>query len=226
MIRRLAPRSIRRLGDRALVLYFKSEVSDAVGDSVLAYGAALRELVRAEVPHTEVIPAFASVTLLFAKPLPAKDRNRWVARIRDLDPSKVGQAQLAAPIVSIPVRYDGPDLQWVADHHQISVEELIRLHTTPEYRVWFIGFSPGFPYLGGLDPKLATPRLDSPRVHVPSGSVGIGGAQTGVYTVDGPGGWRIIGKVADLTQSIRFFDPRKTPPSLLQPGMKVRFVRE
>jgi inhibitor of KinA len=124
-------------------------------------------------------------------------------------------------LVILPVLYggeQGPDLDFVARHHQLSVEEVIALHSGPEYLVYMIGFAPGFPYLGGLPERLATPRLEKPRLSVPKGSVGIGGAQTGVYSVDSPGGWRLIGRTP-----VPLYDPRKDPPALLQAGDRVRF---
>jgi KipI family sensor histidine kinase inhibitor len=96
---------------------------------------------------------------------------------------------------------------------------VVRRHAAPVYRVHFLGFTPGFPYLGGLDPRLATPRLDSPRARIPAGSVAIGGVQTGVYPVESPGGWRIVGRTP-----LRLFDPRWPAPFLLAPGDGLRFV--
>ncbi len=124
--------------------------------------------------------------------------------------------------VEIPVRYggeDGPDLDFVAQHCGLSAAQVVALHTAGEYPVYFIGFTPGFPYLGGLDARIAAPRLPSPRARVPAGSVGIAGSQTGVYPLESPGGWRIIGRT-----SLRLFDPARTPPALLEPGDLVRFV--
>ena len=112
----------------------------------------------------------------------------------------------------------GPDLIEVARVHGISESEVIQLHTKPIYDVYQIGFTPGFPYLGGLPTALRTPRLKTPRLKVAAGSVGIGDAQTGVYTVDGPGGWQIIGKT-----DVPLFDPTKNPPALLRAGMKIKF---
>lgn len=124
--------------------------------------------------------------------------------------------------VEVPVCYGGahgPDLPDVAAHSGLPPDEVIRIHAAGEYRVYFLGFSPGFPYLGGLDPRLATPRLAAPRRAVPAGSVAIGGAQTGVYPVGSPGGWRLIGRTP-----ARLFDPDRVPPALLQMGDLVRFV--
>ncbi len=124
--------------------------------------------------------------------------------------------------VKIPVCYEGemaPDLGDVAAHNGLSVEEVIRIHSRTEYLVYFLGFSPGFPYLGDLPAELATPRLKTPRLRVPAGSVAIGGSQTGIYPVDSPGGWRLIGRTP-----LPLFSPEKNPPTLLQMGDRVHFV--
>jgi inhibitor of KinA len=127
-----------------------------------------------------------------------------------------------ARTITIPVCYDaefGPDLADVAIHHGISVDEVVHLHTSATYLVYFIGFSPGFAYLGELTDKLETPRLATPRVRVPAGSVGIAGKQTGVYPQASPGGWRVIGRTP-----VRMFDTLANPPSRLQAGDSVQFV--
>lgn len=123
--------------------------------------------------------------------------------------------------VEIPVCYDGefgPDLADVARHTGLSVEEVIARHSAVEYRVHCLGFAPGFPYLGGLPPELATPRRATPRQGVPAGSVAIGGAQTGIYPQSSPGGWNVIGRTP-----LRLFDADREPPALLKAGDRVRF---
>jgi KipI family sensor histidine kinase inhibitor len=113
----------------------------------------------------------------------------------------------------------GPDLPDVAHHASLSMDEVIRLHSSPTYLVYFLGFSPGFVYLGGLPEALHTPRLATPRQSVAGGSVGIAGSQTGIYPVDSPGGWRLIGRTP-----LRMFDPEAMPPTRLQPGDRMKFV--
>jgi inhibitor of KinA len=127
---------------------------------------------------------------------------------------------LAEPrVVVIPVRYDGPDLNDIAALHQMTPERVVELHSSANYLVYFIGFVPGFAYLGGLPPELATPRLESPRKRVPKGSVAIGGSHTGVYPFETPGGWRLIGKTA-----LEIFDPGTEELSRLAIGDMVKFV--
>jgi KipI family sensor histidine kinase inhibitor len=124
--------------------------------------------------------------------------------------------------IDIPVRYggaDGPDLAALAKQVGMSVDEVVKRHTQAEYIVFFLGFQPGFAYLGGLDPALHAPRRADPRLEVPAGSVGIGGEQTGVYPAVSPGGWQLIGRT-----DLNLFDPARQPPTLMQPGDRVRFV--
>jgi KipI family sensor histidine kinase inhibitor len=124
--------------------------------------------------------------------------------------------------VEIPVSYGGafgPDLEEVARHAGLTPARVVELHASARYLVYFLGFSPGFAYLGGLPPELSAPRLAAPRNRVPAGSVAIGGSHTGIYPVESPGGWRIIGRTA-----LRLFDPDSLPPALLRMGDDVRFV--
>jgi len=125
-------------------------------------------------------------------------------------------------LVEIPVCYGGeygPDLNEVAELHQMTVEQAIELHASARYLVYFLGFAPGFAYLGDVDEQLATPRLPSPRKSVPAGSVGIAGRQTGVYPISTPGGWRLLGRTP-----LKMFQPDRAQMSLLALGDRVRFV--
>jgi inhibitor of KinA len=124
--------------------------------------------------------------------------------------------------VEIPVSYGGefgPDLEDVARHTGLSPQRVVELHSSADYLVYFLGFAPGFAYLGGLPPELTTPRISAPRKHVPAGSVAIGGNQTGVYPIVSPGGWRLIGRT-----SVKLFDPGAAEPVLLRMGDHLRFV--
>jgi KipI family sensor histidine kinase inhibitor len=137
--------------------------------------------------------------------------------------ARMDSVQLPAPrTVEVPVRYggaDAPDLVDVATIHGMTPAEVVRIHSSAQYLVYFLGFSPGFPYMGGLPPELATPRLATPRRLVPAGSVGIGGDHTGIYPVASPGGWRIIGRTP-----LEIFRADRDPPTLLQMGDYVRFI--
>jgi len=137
---------------------------------------------------------------------------------------RLEEIPLPAPrVVTIPTVYGGefgPDLPFVAEQCGLTEEQVIRLHTRPTYYVYMLGFTAGYPYLGGMPKRLTTPRLPSPRLRVPAGSVGIGGNQTGVYPVESPGGWRLIGRTP-----LTLFDPSWEVPVLIRPGDQVKFVR-
>ncbi len=169
----------------------------------------------------EAVPGYATL-LVHYDPL-AVAYPEVEARIRACLDLAAGALAGAVPRrVEIPVVYggeEGPDLDFVARHNNLSAEEVVRIHTSHDYPVFLMGFTPGFPYLGGLDPAIAAPRLSTPRSRVPAGSVGIAGAQTGVYPLESPGGWRIIGRTL-----LRLFDLQREAPFLLAPGDQVRFV--
>lgn len=125
-------------------------------------------------------------------------------------------------LVEIPVCYGGefgPDLEYVAAFNGLTTEEVIHIHSSGDYLVYMIGFAPGFPYIGGMSEKIATPRRETPRLKIPSGSVGIAGKQTGVYPIETPGGWQLIGRTP-----LKLFRPDEEPPSLLMAGDKIKFV--
>lgn len=126
-------------------------------------------------------------------------------------------------IVEIPVLYGGeygPDIENIATHNNLSIEEVIKIHTSGEYLVYMLGFTPGFPYLGGMDKRIATPRLKTPRTKIPGGSVGIAGEQTGVYPIESPGGWQLLGRTP-----LNFFDPNNEKPFLINAGEYIKFVQ-
>lgn len=167
----------------------------------------------------EAIPGMNNVTVVLRDPttlaLDAIEHlQRWWEESEALEPE--------SRAIEIPVLYGGdagPDLTRVADHCGMSEKQVVELHASIEYRVWFIGFQPGFPYLGGMPEALATPRRAEPRVSVPAGSVGIGGAQTGIYPLESPGGWNLIGRT-----DLALFNSRLAEPSLLRPGDTLRFI--
>lgn len=205
-------------GDSALVIEFGDTIDPAINRLVHALDAAFA---RARVPGVGcAIPTYRSLLVQYNPLLLDYDQVLEIARARV---SSLGEEEPApARLVEIPTVYGGahgPDLPEIARLHSMSEAEVVRLHASREYLIYMIGFSPGFPYLGGMDEAIATPRLKNPRTLVPAGSVGIAGNQTGIYSIDSPGGWRLIGRTA-----LRLFDPRRDPPSLLAPGDRLRFV--
>ena len=199
---------VRVAGERGLLV----EVEDL--EMVHRLHAALRELDPPGV--VELVPAYRTV-LIVADPGQAEALDELADRLPGLElpPAEA----VAGETVEIPVRYDGEDLPEVAGLTGLEPEEVVRLHTAPEYTVAFLGFSPGFPYLVGLDPALEVPRRDTPRTSIPAGSVGLAGNQTGIYPTATPGGWQLIGRT-----EVTLFDPARDPPALLAPGTRLRFT--
>ena len=173
---------------------------------------------------TETVPSYRSLLVMYD---PARVNTFELQKVL-LNAAKENAGEITnlrnVPenhIIEIPVRYGdewGPDIADVASHNNLSIEKVIHTHTEPTYQVAMLGFAPGFTYLLGLPPELHTPRLQTPRVHVPPGSVGIAGSQTGLYALDTPGGWRIIGRT-----TLTLFDPERDPPFLLSAGDRIQF---
>lgn len=201
--------------DRSLLLVFGAEITPAAHRDVLRMTA----LVRGAPGVVNVHPAYASILIDF-DPLATghRDLERTAAELYARAPETLPEPRR----VEIPVCYGGeygPDLEDVAALNGLAPEEVVAIHAGAEYLVYFLGFSPGFPYLGGMPESIAAPRLETPRKRVPAGSVAIGGRQTGVYPLASPGGWRIIGRT-----SLALFQPDADAPVLLQMGDHVKFV--
>jgi KipI family sensor histidine kinase inhibitor len=199
---------LRPAGERGLLV----EVEEL--ETVHRLHAALRQLDPPGV--VELVPGYRTV-LIVADPERAGVLDELAAGLPGLELPPAGA--VAGETVEIPVSYDGEDLPEVADLTGLGADEVVRRHTAPEYTVAFLGFSPGFPYLVGLDPALEVPRRDTPRTSIPAGSVGLAGNQTGIYPTASPGGWQLIGRT-----EVTLFDPARDPPALLAPGTRLRFT--
>ncbi|MBM7095479.1 5-oxoprolinase subunit PxpB [Bacillus sp. H-16] len=209
--------SIKPAGDRAVRIGFKEEISDTVHQHIRSFCAVLEEENHSAI--AEWVPAYTSVTVFYKPELVKYDEIAlWLNGLSERAGTSVSRP---VRVISVPVLYGGekgPDLSRLAARHQLEEEEVIRLHTEPDYLVYMLGFAPGFPYLGGLSDRLHTPRLDKPRQKVSAGSVGIAGEQTGIYPLDSPGGWQLIGHTP-----ARLFDPDKEDPFLFRAGDRLRF---
>lgn len=217
------------LGDNAVIIELGKEINIDVHQRVKKVAAGLEQ--QAFHWMVEYVPAFATVTL-FYNPVRVLDMEDFSLQMQPYDyvTGKVEQvlhdltdqhAAVEARTIEIPVLYGGeygPDLEYVAEHNQLTTEEVIRIHTGTDYLVYMIGFAPGFPYIGGMSKQIAAPRRESPRMKIPAGTVGIAGEQTGVYPIETPGGWQLIGRTP-----IRLFRPEHDVPSLLQAGDNIRF---
>ncbi len=205
-------------GDSALLVVLGERIDLDLNRRIHALAAALK---RSGWPAP--VPAYASLLVPYDPERLTLDEA--VAQIRPILEARGGHEgarEAEDPILEIPVRYggdDGPDLAEVAALHGLTPQHAIELHAGTTYRVFMLGFSPGFPYLGILPRQLVTPRRSTPRPNVPAGSVGIAGDQTGIYPLDSPGGWQLIGRT-----DLRLWDPQRDPPALLSPGRRVRFV--
>lgn len=205
-------------GDRAVTVELADEISPEINAAVRTLSVVLdRERIRGVV---DLVPTYRSL-LVYYDPMQI-DLGDLQERVLNLS----GGEQRAIPrprVLHIPVRYGGehgPDLDFVARHTGLTAEEVAAIHAGTDYLVYMMGFNTGFPYLGGLSPRLAVPRLESPRLIVPAGSVAIAQQQTGIYPVASPGGWRLIGR-----SPVRLFDPRREPPVAIEAGDYLRFVQ-
>lgn len=208
--------------DSSIVVEFGDSISLETHERVMAFFCALQRL--AEPRIRNIHPAYASVLIDFDPlHLSHEEAGRMAERLVTESDLETGSLRHELRLVTIPVCHDAefaPDLDDVARHAGVSIEEVIRLHTSATYVVYFLGFSPGFGYLGGIPRALRVPRLATPRKHVPAGSVAIAGSQAGIYPVDSPGGWRLIGRTP-----MKMFDPHREDATLLHPGERVKFQR-
>lgn len=214
------------LGDAAVVVQFGERISPTIHLAIQAFNAHLVQHPFAGL--RACVPAFTTLTVYYDPWLVSAQGQCQPyervcdilrRRLRDVPPAPPATARTT---IEIPVCYGGelgPDLAAVARHTGLTPAEVIARHAKPDYLVYMLGFAPGFPYLSGLDERLATPRRATPRPLVPAGAVGIAGPQTGIYSLPTPGGWQLIGRTP-----LRLFDPAADPPTLLRAGQQLRFV--
>lgn len=205
-------------GDSALVVEYGDRIDPAVNRRVRELFLALDQ---AAVPGVvDLVPTYRSLLVCY-DPL-VVSLGALSERVLDLD-ARRGELALAPPhVIDIPTVYGGefgPDLGFVAQHNGLTEREVVEVHASADYLVYMMGFSPGFPYLGGMSERIAAPRLKTPRTAIPAGSVGIAQQQTGIYPVESPGGWQLIGRTP-----VRLFDPGRRPPVLVEAGDYLRFV--
>ena len=205
-------------GDQALVI----EVGDKIDPLTNGRVRNLMDAIEAAKVSGvfDLVPTYRSI-LVYYDPMRTTP-SELQATLIELDLSAEEQNSQDARTVEVPTLYGGefgPDLEFVAEHAGLTPQEVIDIHSGADYQVYMMGFSPGFPYLGGMSERLTTPRLDTPRLAIPAGAVGIAESQTGIYPLVSPGGWRLIGQCP-----LKLFDPDSEPPSLLAAGDHVRFV--
>ena len=205
-------------GDTSVCVEFGNEISEPINAQIRAFNIALS---KSDIPGiVETVPTYRSLMVHYDPEV-----IRYAPLMEKLK-SLLGQLdKITIPpreVLEIPVLYGGeemgPDLKFVAEHAGKTEEEVINIHTSTEYLIYMLGFTPGFTYLGGMDEAIATPRLKTPRVKIPAGSVGIAGSQTGVYPIDSPGGWQLIGRTP-----VRMYDAGRETPILPQAGQYIKF---
>jgi inhibitor of KinA len=209
-----------KAGEQGVVVEFGSQIDPAVNAQVHRLAKVLTE----EMPEQilDIVPTYRSLMIYFdplviGREALQKDILKCLAGFEG-----VAAASDTTRTITIPVCYGGefgPDLEFVAKHNAITEEEVIAIHTSVPYLVCMIGFTPGFPYLGGMSERIATPRLDTPRVKIPAGSVGIAGKQTGIYPIESPGGWQLIGRTP-----LAVFNPSAENPFLFAAGDYLQFA--
>ena len=204
--------------DRALTVEFGNEISEKINHQIRAFCLLLEQ---SDIPGiTEVVPTYRSVMIHYEPHIILSDE--LISRLEKLVLTTGDFHLPESSIVEVPVYYgaeSGPDLETVARHNHLSPDEVIRIHSKRHYLIYMLGFTPGFPYLGGMSEKIATPRLEVPRVRLPAGSVGIAGNQTGIYPMESPGGWQIIGQTP-----LKLYDSKREKPFLLEAGQRIRFL--
>lgn len=207
----------RLLGDRGLILEFGDEINLEINQRVRRMALAIQaEAIQGII---ETVPTYRSLLIIYNPLLlPVASLKKRLKKVEE------GLQEIPLPepkLTKVPVVYGGlygPDLEFVAQYHGISSEEVIHLHCSKPYWIYMIGFMPGYPYMGELPEALITPRLKTPRLSVPKGSVAIAQRQTGIYSMESPGGWQIIGRTP-----LELFDPQRDPPALLRMGDQVQF---
>ena len=204
-------------GDTSLTVEFGNEISEAINHDIRAYKIALE---KAGLPGiVELVPTYRSLMVHYDPAvLPYQELRERLEKLLD----DMGEIEIPpSPVLEIPVLNGGEmgtELTFVEEHAGLSEEEVIRIHSSTEYLIYMLGFTPGFTYLGGMSEKIATPRLKQPRVKIPAGSVGIAGTQTGVYPIDSPGGWQLIGRTP-----VKMYDPDRETPILPEAGQYIKF---
>lgn len=201
-------------GERAILIEWPQEINEAILYDVLAF----KKVLKSEA-YQDIIQAYCSLTIVYKHPI--KEFLKEVEGLKNTYKNRSTFINSDSKTWRIPVCYDsefGIDLEEISKQTKLSKSEIVQLHTSPDYLVYFLGFLPGFLYLGGLEEKINMPRKAIPRILVPKGSVAIGGSQTGVYPQESAGGWNIIGQ-----SPVNFFNPKSNTPCFVKAGDKVRF---
>lgn len=209
---------IRTAGDSSLLVEFGNEINPEINARIASFVQLIREQQIEGI--VDMIPTYCSLLINYDPRIVLYKEIK--NRIQDLLKIEVSGTARHKKVFEIPVCYGGeygPDLNLIAEHAGLTSEEVIQIHSSQDYLIYMLGFLPGFTYLGGLDERIHTPRLPNPRIRIEAGSVGIGGSQTGIYPLDSPGGWNLMGKTP-----VKTYDPEREMPILVEAGDYIRFV--
>jgi len=205
------------MGDKAILIKFEQKISSEISAKIRQLTASIEAIQNPAI--IEIIPSYAAVCVIYEPLIMNYDTIKTF--LSSLLADIAGNRLISGVVFEIPVLYNheaGPDLGFISKHSGFCVEEIIKIHTAPEYLIYMLGFAPGFPYLGGMDERIAAPRLKVPRQKIVPGSVGIAGSQTGMYPIESPGGWQLIGRTP-----IKLYDPERTPPVYYQTGDYIKY---
>ncbi len=205
-------------GDKSIVMEFGNTIAPEINARIRNMAMAIEnsELIGI----SEIIPTYRSILVIYDPLL--IEYKQLIQSLKELADNLGDESEAEPRIVELPTVYGGeygPDIEFVANHNNLTIDEVIKFHSSTDYLVYMLGFTPGFGYLGGMKKDIETPRLEVPRIKIPAGSTGIAGNQTGIYPIDSPGGWQLIGRTP-----VRLYDPLAELPILLNAGDYVRFV--
>lgn len=204
-------------GDKAIVIEVGDSISEKINNVVISLEKAIKDSFEDEL--FEVIPTYRSVMVQY-NPMKVSYME-LLSKLKSIENNLDVTEKKTGKVIVIPVLYGegyGPDIDNVANHNNLSVKDVIKIHSSTKYLIYMLGFTPGFPYLGGLDKRIHTPRLERPRIKIEAGSVGIANNQTGIYPIASPGGWQIIGRTP-----LKIFNQNRENPFLLEPGKYIQF---
>ena len=205
-------------GDSAIVMEFGDTIEKEINAKI---ATVVKNLKKKNIDGIlDVLPTYRSILINYD---PVKiSYSEMIDKLKELNDSKSSGKSDEVRLIEIPTLYGkkyGPDIEFVAKNAKLSLDEVIKIHSGTDYLVYMMGFMPGFTYLGGLDERIATPRLKSPRIKIEAGSVGIAANQTGMYPIESPGGWQLIGRTP-----LKLYDDTKEPPVFIQAGDYIRYV--